>query len=111
MAWALFNETTVCAGTIIVIMKYCTFCSLSDSHASPRSSLATGHESRGGETSNTHAADSHVQTAVTGGQAKNRLAATFNLTADEDKHQSLLCNPHGSSSHKRQTHGSKKSHG
>ena len=40
---------------------------------------------------------------------KGRLAATFNLTADEG--QRLLGNQQGSSSQKRRTSGSNRSHG
>ena len=82
---------------------------MSDSHTPHQLSSVTDNKSHAKESSTTHTAGSHVQAAVTSGQVKGRLAATFNLTADEGKQ--LLGNPQGSSSHKKQKSGSKNSHG
>ena len=83
---------------------------MSDPHTSHLSSLVTGSESYNRESSSVHAAGSHVHAAATSDQAvKGRLAATFNLTANEG--QRLLGNQQGSSSHRRRTSGSNKSHG
>ena len=83
---------------------------MSDPHTSPLSSLVTGSESHNRESSRVHAAGSLVHAATMSDQAvKGRLAATFNLTADEG--QQLLGNQQGPSSHRRRTSGSNKSHG
>ena len=79
---------------------------MSDSHTPHQSLSVTDNKPHPKESSTTHTASSHVQAS---GQAKGRLAATFNLTADEGRQ--LLGNPQGSSSHKKQKSGSKKSHG
>ena len=72
------------------------------------SSLVTGNESHNRETST---AGSSIHAAVTSGQAlKGRLAATFNLTADEGQ-QLLLGNQQRSSYNKRQASESNKSRG
>ena len=87
-------------------MKH-VYCSLSDPHTSPSSSIATGSASHDKEFNNyAHAAGSHVHAAATGGQAvKNRLAASFNL-----KEEPLLGNQCGSSKHKVRSSGSSKPH-
>ena len=64
----------------------------------------------GSESSNAHATGSHVRaTATSGRAAKSRLAAAFDLKVDEKRQ--LLGDKKGSSSHKRRTSGSSKSHG
>ena len=83
---------------------------MSDPQTSPLSSLVTGSESRDREFSYANAAGSHVHAATTSRRAmKSRLAAAFDLKADED--QQLLGNQQGSSSHRRRTSGSNKSDG